>query len=75
MNSDEGYAALALSILLPCPPDLAFIRLEGRRTKRVTPEEIEDMVKLKSEHSYPELSEMFGLSQQHICKMIKTHTG
>lgn len=75
MISDIGYAALAASILLQCPPDRAFEKLDGKVNHKVSQAEIEDMIKLKAEHSYSQLAEMFGMNPGAICKYIKANTG
>lgn len=72
--NDLGYAALATSIVLGCPPDRAFEKLDGRLYHAVTQAEIEDMIKLKKEYSYREMSEIFGMNSGAICKYIKAHT-
>ena len=64
--NDMGYAALAVSIVLECPPDRAFEKLDGKKVHQVTQAEIEDLIKLRKEHDYKQLAEMFGISTKAV---------
>ena len=71
MDTRLNWYALQIAIELTLPAEKAFDRLYDIKYHKVTKEEVADMKKLKKEHTYPELSEIFGMSQYSICGYVK----
>lgn len=74
-----NYYALCIAVLTPATPELAFRLMQSDEDpkiiwavrKDITPQDVEDMKKLKKEMTYPQLAEVYAMSPHQIYERIK----
>lgn len=74
---NDCWYVLALAILATdyCTPEMAFINLGngaiGVKNNALTDADFEDMLKLRKDHTYQEIADMYGTEMSCIFKRIK----
>jgi transposase len=75
-NLNYNYYALAVAIIKNCSPERAFALMEGRagdKPRKLSDEEIEEMIQVKKTHTYDEMAKIYGMSRDAIYMQIKRY--
>lgn len=71
----EGYHALIVAIRTKCMPEIAFLRLEGRRLQKSCLDATVDPAAMKlllveDKFSYSEIADLYGVSERIVFKHL-----